>query len=70
VFLHRESGVSDILRDTPWATVMDGGKANAAAALARAIEGVLRGRHLASALPELPTEDAWAERVARLCGWV
>jgi glycosyltransferase involved in cell wall biosynthesis len=69
-FLHRESGVSDILLDTPWATVMDGGKANAAAALAKAIDGVLRGQHLTAALPELPTEDAWAERVATLCGWV
>ena len=70
VFLHRESGVSDILLDTPWATVMEGGKTNAAAALAKAVDGVLRGRHLSAALPELPTEDAWAERVATLCNWV
>jgi len=70
VFLHRESGVSDILLDTGWATVMEGGKANTAAALAKSIDGILRGHHLTAALPELPTEDAWAERVARLCGWL
>jgi len=70
VFLHRDSGVSDILRDTPWATVMEGGKANTAAALAKAMDGVMNRQHLNAAPPELPTEDAWAERVAQLCGWV
>jgi len=31
---------------------------------------VLAGRHLQQPLPELPTEDGWAEQVAKLCGWV
>jgi hypothetical protein len=34
------------------------------------MEGVLAGRHAAVPLPVIPTEDEWAERVARLCGWV
>ncbi len=70
VLLHRDSGVSDILLDTAWATVFDGGELNTTAALAKSIEGVLHGRHLTEALPSLPTEDAWAERVATLCDWV
>jgi glycosyltransferase involved in cell wall biosynthesis len=70
VLLHRESGVSDILLDTPWATVFTGDERETAGALAESIDGVLRGRYLDVALPELPTEDAWAERVATLCGWV
>lgn len=70
VLLHRGSGVSDILLATPWATVMEGGEEIMAPALARAIEGVREGRHLRVPLPELPTEDSWAERVAPLCGWV
>lgn len=70
VLLHRESGVSDILLATPWATVMEGGEEAMAPALARAIEGVREGRQLRVPLPELPTEDSWAERVTRLCGWV
>jgi len=69
VLLHRESGVSDILLETPWATVFAGDERNTQPALAKAIEGVLQGRHLDVALPELPTEDSWAERVATLCGW-
>ncbi|MDQ2924602.1 MAG: glycosyltransferase family 1 protein [Acidobacteriota bacterium] len=70
VLLHRDSGVSDILLDTAWATVFDGGERDTTTALAKSIDGVLHGRHLAEALPSLPTEDAWAERVARLCDWM
>jgi glycosyltransferase involved in cell wall biosynthesis len=70
VLLHRESGVSDILLDSPWATVLTGGEDQMPAALASAIDGVLSGRHHAVPLPSLPTEDGWAEQVARFCGWV
>lgn len=70
VLLHRESGVSDVLQGTPWAFVMDGGREALRPALEAAVEAVVRGQHLKAALPELPTEDAWAERVARLCGYL
>jgi glycosyltransferase involved in cell wall biosynthesis len=70
VLLHRESGVSDILLDTPWATVLTNGEAQMTAALQSAIDGVLQGKHHAVAQPHLPTEDSWAEQVARLCGWL
>jgi glycosyltransferase involved in cell wall biosynthesis len=70
VLLHRESGVSDILQETSWATVLTGGEERMTDALRSAIEGVLRGRHHAEAQPHLPTEDAWAEKVAGLCGWI
>jgi glycosyltransferase involved in cell wall biosynthesis len=70
VLLHRESGVSDILLDTPWATVLNGGPGNMTAALRSAIEGVLQGKHHAIKQPHLPTEDEWAERVATLCNWL
>ena len=70
VLLHRESGVSDILFDTPWATVLTGGEENMTPALRSAIESILQGRHHAVAQPHLPTEDEWAERVATLCNWL
>ena len=69
VLLHRDSGVSDILLETPWATVFTGGPESLIAALASAIDGVLDGRHHAVPQPHLPTEDEWASQVARLCGW-
>lgn len=70
LLLHRESGVSDILLDTPWATVLEGGEDAMLPALARAINSVCLGEHLTVPLPTLPTEDSWAAEVARLCGWV
>jgi glycosyltransferase involved in cell wall biosynthesis len=70
VLLPRESGVSDILLETPWATVLTGGEERMTAGLATAIDGVLSGKHHDTPLPYLPTEDEWAERVGRLCGWV
>jgi glycosyltransferase involved in cell wall biosynthesis len=70
VVVHRESGVSDVLLETPWATVLFGGRENTAGALAAAIDGVLRGVALGVERPVLPTEAEWAEGVARLCGWV
>jgi glycosyltransferase involved in cell wall biosynthesis len=70
VLLHRESGVSDILLETPWATVMEGDERAMLPALSRAIDLVREGRQLKIALPDLPTEDSWAAEVGRLCGWI
>jgi hypothetical protein len=64
----RDSGVSDILRSTPWATVIEGGEAGLLPGLRTAIVATLAGQSQAP-LPELPTEDQWAERVSKLCGW-
>jgi glycosyltransferase involved in cell wall biosynthesis len=69
VLLHRESGVSDILLDTPWATVIEGGEEGMLPGLNKAIDALIAGTQSRSPLPVLPTEDEWAERVARLCGW-
>src|SRR5215470_17868247 len=57
VLLHQESGVSDILLATPWATVMHGGEEAMAPALAKAIQNVVDGKHLQVPLPDLPTEE-------------
>ncbi len=70
VLLHRDSGVSDILLETPWATVFTGEEATLAHALSQAIESTRSGHHLAVPPPDLPTEDSWAEQVATLCSWV
>ena len=70
VLLHRESGVSDILLRTPWATVMEGDETTMLSALSAAIRSVRAGTHLSQPLPTIPTEDEWSERVATLCGWL
>jgi glycosyltransferase involved in cell wall biosynthesis len=69
VLLSRESGVSDILLRTPWASVLTRGAEQMPSVLREAVEGVMAGRHFAANLPDLPTEEGWAEEVSRLCGW-
>lgn len=70
VMLHRESGVSDILLDTPWATVMHGGEEAIVPSLEQATGQAIEGKHLRAPLPNLPTEDSWAAEVTELCGWI
>lgn len=70
VLLHRESGVSDLLLDTPWAAVIRDGPEKMTTALTRLLDVVLQDGLRDIPLPELPTEDAWAERVARSCDYV
>ena len=70
VLLHRDSGVSDILLDTPWATVLTGGSSCMRSTLSQAIASVRENRHLDAPLPEIPSEDSWSEQVATLCEWI
>jgi hypothetical protein len=70
VLLHRDSGVSDILRSTPWATIIEGDEDAMLPGLRRAIDTVLTGAQLPAPPPSIPTEDDWAERVATLCNWI
>jgi glycosyltransferase involved in cell wall biosynthesis len=70
VLLHRESGISDILLDTPWAHVFEGTSENLIPALEGAIQSLVAGTHLQVPPPHLPTQDGWAEEMARLCRWI
>jgi glycosyltransferase involved in cell wall biosynthesis len=70
VVVHRESGVSEILEDTPWAELFDGGPEKLAAAVERMLSRVLANELADIPLPPVPTEDQWAEDVCRLGGWI
>ena len=70
VLLHRESGVSDLLLDTPWAEVLEGGQESMTSVLADMVNRVLSGTLREVAPPNLPTENSWAQQVAALCGYI
>ena len=57
------------LRRTPWAEIISGRENSMLAGLRQAIGRTLAGTQLTVPLPNLPTEDEWAARVARLCNW-
>lgn len=71
VLLHRDSGVSDILLETPWATVLEGGPESMRPHLEQMIDWLLSSEQMRAAQPTgLPTEKSWAERVANLCSYL
>jgi glycosyltransferase involved in cell wall biosynthesis len=70
VLLHRQSGVSDILLDTPWATVIEGDESGLTPMLAQAIQGIRTGRHALVPAPSIPTEDGWARQIVSVCGYL
>ena len=71
VLLHRDSGVSDLLLDTPWATVLHHGPEELRSCLEQMIAWLISGGpQTTPPPPNLPTEDTWAERVATLCGYL
>ena len=71
VLLHRESGVSDILLDTPWTTVLTGGEEAMLPSLRSMINWLRTNSQMTAPPPtELPTEADWAERVSSLCHYI
>lgn len=67
IVLHRESGVSEILIDTPWASVFDGGKTELFNALQIMIGRVMSNQLNRNEIPRLPTEPEWAKQIASIC---
>ena len=64
VVLHRDSGVAEILGDTPWVAIIDDA-ASLAPALAR-----MAGVQTRPAVPIIPTEEGWAQQLSAACGWI
>lgn len=70
VILHRESGVSEILDGTPWATIIENGTESLALAIDAMVDRLREGRLEKSTMPVIPTETDWAHKISTLCLWV
>jgi len=70
VILHRESGVSEILGNSPWVTVIDRGRDDLALAIRTMVGNIMSGAVEKHPIPRFPTDMEWAEEIARACGWV
>jgi glycosyltransferase involved in cell wall biosynthesis len=70
VVMHRDSGVSEILEDSPWVELISGTNENdLARAITAMVSALLRGTPEIARLPHFPSESDWAEDVCKRCGW-
>ena len=69
VIVHRDSGVSEILKATPWAEVIDEDVDQLAMTTRAIVQRLASGRLQGSASPAFPTESGWALRLSEICGW-
>ncbi|MBU2464638.1 MAG: glycosyltransferase [Candidatus Edwardsbacteria bacterium] len=67
VLVHRESGVSEILKETKWAEVVD--DENLVEGLERMVNKIRLGFMKTTPLPHIPNTRDWAEQICRQCGW-
>jgi len=67
--VHKDSGVSEILRGTPWAELVDGNNGSLARAIGSMIERLESKSFFDSNMPRVPTNSEWAKAVCRACGW-
>jgi glycosyltransferase involved in cell wall biosynthesis len=69
VILHRDSGVSEILRDPPWIETIAQGSQDLSAAIRRMVTNISAGALQRRPRPEVPTAWGWAQQIALACGW-
>lgn len=68
VVLHEDSGVSEILRGSPWVEIIS--ETNDLAKALIRLQLRINGNQLTSkTLPEIPTDEQWAEQICRACSW-
>jgi glycosyltransferase involved in cell wall biosynthesis len=70
VILHRESGVSEILGQSPWVAIIDQGSDDLASAIRTMAGRISSGEIEKNPIPRFPTDMEWAEEIAKACGWV
>lgn len=69
VILHQDSGVAEILHDSPWVEIIQQDQEQLAAAIHTMLSRI-RNRGLArDTLPNIPTDTSWADHVIRVCDW-
>ncbi|MDH7972901.1 glycosyltransferase family 4 protein [Sphingomonas sp. AR_OL41] len=70
VVMHGDSGVSEVLCDSPWVEIVEGDAAAFASGIRRLADRVESGTLTADCFPSFPSEDEWAANIARHCGWI
>jgi len=69
VILHRDSGVSEILNQSPWVEIIAQGPADLTQAIRRMVMNIKSGALDRHSKPEVPMAADWAQKIAVQCGW-
>lgn len=70
VVLHSESGVSELLSYTEWASVFSGDASMLTTALAAFIDKLKLSDPDQAFIEKLPTEPDWAKKLSDICNWI
>ena len=69
VVLHRDSGVVELLHDTPWVVVTDGDLAGFTEGMREMLRRTQVPGFFSRPLPPLPTEQGWGQQLIEAFGW-
>ena len=69
VVVSEESGVVEILDNTPWVSVSKGAKVGFSTSVKEMLQRVKSPGFFTQPLPDLPTETLWAKNIIRYLGW-
>lgn len=70
VVLHQESGVSEVLKGSPWVEVFEGNVNSLASAINLMINRIQDDKNIKNTSPIFPLESDWAYEVCKTCGWL
>lgn len=70
VVLHKESGVSEILKGNPWVEIIENGIDDLASSIDIMADRICNHELETSPIPEFPTEADWARNICIQCKWI
>lgn len=70
VIVHRESGVSEILKGTPWVQIIEDGTEDLGSAISIMVNRLYSHELEKTPVPAFPTETDWAHEICTHCKWI
>ena len=70
VVLHKESGVSEILKENLWVEIIEEDTDDLASAIDTMVDRIMSGELEQSPKPQFPTETGWAHDICLQCKWL
>lgn len=69
VILHKDSGVSEVLKGSTWVEIFEGDESELTKAILIMIDRLKNNENTKNSAPNFPSENDWAHEVCALCCW-